>query len=161
MLSIIHKNSEYYVKAKNIVNETSKKVQTDIKAKEYPVLGKKDQFIRPHSFHWELMLPHRNKKIKVMLLIPWMEMGGADIFNLNIVKGLDKEKFDISILTTVHGGNALKQQFEEYIPEIYELPAFLDRKDYASSFDILYDHGNQFFFLSKLVLRILPDFLDT
>lgn len=135
VLSIIDKNPEIYRKAKSIIDEAAKKARTDIKAKEYPVLGKKDEFVRPHGIPWDLKLPHRNNKIKVMLLIPWMEMGGADIFNLNVVKGLDKEKFDISILTTVHGGNALKQQFEEHIPEIYELPAFLDRKDYAPFID--------------------------
>ena len=65
-----------------------------------------------------------------MLLIPWMVMGGADAFNLDVVSKLDPEKYEVSILTTVHGEQTWRQRFEEYAADIFELPAFLNVENY-------------------------------
>ena len=57
-------------------------------------------------------------------------MGGADVFNLDILKRLDKNKFNTIILTTLPANNILRQDFESYADEVYDLSTFLDRKDY-------------------------------
>jgi glycosyltransferase involved in cell wall biosynthesis len=65
------------------------------------------------------------------MLLPWLVMGGADIFNLEIAKGLDKNKYEVSVILTEHSENDWRQRFEEYITDIFELPAFLEFKNYA------------------------------
>ena len=98
------------------------------------------------DFNWEFIedyLPsdvvipqHKlNHKIKILMILPWMVTGGADKFNLDLIKGLDKEKYEFTIITTEPSNNSWRFQFEEYA-KIYELPTFLNQK-YWSAF-ILY-----------------------
>lgn len=68
-----------------------------------------------------------NQKIKILMLLPWMVTGGADKFNLDLIKGLDKEQYEFTIITTEPSNNPWRLQFEDYA-KIYELPAFLDQK---------------------------------
>ena len=65
-----------------------------------------------------------------MMLLPWMEMGGADLFNLDICRNIDKSRFEISVLTTVPGEQSWRQRFEDCITDIFDLPSFLDAADY-------------------------------
>ena len=65
------------------------------------------------------------------MLIPWMEMGGSDLFNLSIVEKLDKERYSISIVCTQPGQNRWKDRFEKYVNDIHILPEFLKPEEYA------------------------------
>lgn len=73
----------------------------------------------------------RTNKINILMIIPWMTMGGADKFNLDLIKGLDKEKYQVTILTTQPSQNSWRQEFEEYAT-IYDLTSFLERKNWLS-----------------------------
>lgn len=77
----------------------------------------------------------KDQKINILMILPWMVTGGADKFNLDLIKGLDKEKYKFTIITTEPSNNPWRGQFEEYA-DIYELPTFLDQK-YWTAF-ILY-----------------------
>ena len=57
-------------------------------------------------------------------------MGGADLFNLDICREIDKSKFEISTLTTAPGEQSWRQRFEEYVTDIFDLPSFLEPKDF-------------------------------
>ena len=61
------------------------------------------------------------------MIVPWLITGGADRFNLNLVKGLDKEKYSITILTTEPNKNTLRQEFEKYAT-VYDLTSFLNQE---------------------------------
>jgi glycosyltransferase involved in cell wall biosynthesis len=50
-----------------------------------------------------------NKKIKVAFLVPLMEMGGAERCVLNIIKGLDKNKFEVSLVLAKRVGPLIKE----------------------------------------------------
>lgn len=71
------------------------------------------------------------RKINILMIIPWMEMGGSDRFNLSIVEKIDKSVFSVSIVCTVQGNNRWKHFFDEHVKEIYILPEFLEEKEYA------------------------------
>ena len=58
-------------------------------------------------------------------------MGGADKFNLDIVKRSDKNKFNFIIVATEPNRNEWRQQFEENA-EVYDLTTFLDKKYWIS-----------------------------
>lgn len=66
------------------------------------------------------------------MLIPWMEMGGADLFNLSIVEKLDKERFSVSVVCTHPGQNHWKDRFEKHVSDIHILPEFLKLEEYAA-----------------------------
>lgn len=71
------------------------------------------------------------KKKNILMVIPWMEMGGADLFNLSIVEKLNKEMFSISIVCTIQGENHWKHYFEKYVKDIHILPEILEREEYS------------------------------
>ena len=73
----------------------------------------------------------QHKKIQVTFLIPWFEIGGADKFNLDLIHGLNKEQFEVGIITTVPSKNPWLQEFRKDVADIFNLPNFVDQEDYA------------------------------
>ena len=45
---------------------------------------------------------------RVLFILPWSVVGGADIFNLNLIKGLKQKNYEISVITTQKCGLCLK-----------------------------------------------------
>lgn len=78
----------------------------------------------------------QSQKIQILMIVPWMITGGADKFNLDLVKNINKDKFEITIVSTLPNTNELKQQFEQYAT-VYDLTAFLDRKHWLSFINYL------------------------
>ncbi|MCX4375128.1 MAG: glycosyltransferase [Lachnospiraceae bacterium] len=126
MLSTIRKNPEQEEFAKKIIEEAAKKADGTIKAKEYPLAKTENLYREPQVIDLGNEYIINYHKIHIMMIIPWMNMGGADQFNLEFLKGLDKERFDISIVTTVYSENDWQQKFECYTDKIFNLPEFLD-----------------------------------
>ena len=86
---------------KRLIGETAAKIKKPVEAIEYPRAGKTNEYSAPQRTKLKLKTYADNKKINVMMLIPWMVMGGADKFNLDILKEIDKERFNIGVITTV------------------------------------------------------------
>ncbi len=69
---------------------------------------------------------------RILFILPWSVVGGADIFNLNLIKGLRQKNYEISVITTQKCDYALRQGIEQYVDEYFDLTSFLKRKDWAS-----------------------------
>lgn len=67
--------------------------------------------------------------VRLLLLIPWMNMGGADRFNLELTKQLTRRGFQITVCATIAGGPWLNE-FLKYTSDIFILPNFLRPLDY-------------------------------
>jgi len=72
--------------------------------------------------------PTRRKRI--LMLLPWLVTGGADKFNLDLVKGLANQDYDISICTTLPSDNPWLAYFADITPDIFNLPNFLESLDF-------------------------------
>lgn len=131
VLSIVKNNNKIAKRSKEIVKEASKDVDIKVKAKEYPCLSNLTSYKNFNISKWDRRVFKKHNKINVVMLLPWMEMGGADLFNLDIIKRINKENFEVSILTTVPGENSWRQKFEDYVTDVFELPSFLDIEKYA------------------------------
>ena len=83
----------------------------------------------------------KNKKINILMILPWMVTGGADRFNLNLVKKIDKRKFSFTIVTTLPSSNEWRRQFEKYAI-VYDLTTFLDMKDWTSFINYIINKNN-------------------
>ena len=90
------------------------------------------EFEKPKKWAWERKLPFAEEKIRILMLIPHMECGGADKFNLDIIKNIDKSKYEIGVITTNVASNEWRQRFYEYADDVFELPAFLDMNDWSA-----------------------------
>ena len=84
---------------------------------------------------------NKNKKINVLMILPWMVTGGADRFNLDLVKKMNKKKFSFTIITTLPSKNEWRKQFEKYAT-IYDLTTFLDMKDWTSFINYIIKKNN-------------------
>ena len=77
------------------------------------------------------IVPKDNKK-RILLILPWTAFGGAEIFDINLVKGLKKKGYEISVVTTQKCGYVLRQEIEKYVDEYFDITSFLNRRDWAS-----------------------------
>ena len=126
----LQRSRENKERSLEIINNTAKGVTKEIKAKQYPCYNYNYELIEDNLKNIEI--PKRiNKKdtINILFIIPWMVTGGADLFNLSLVKGLNKERYEITIISTEPNKNVLRQEFEnnENV-RVYDLTSFLDKR---------------------------------
>ncbi len=137
-------NEDNREKAMNYVRNINKEIEQKEK-KEAFILKKAIQYPK-QDYDWEEIIETFNKieipkktknnKINILMIIPWMTMGGADKFNLDILKRSDKNKFNFIVVSTEPNRNEWRQQFEESA-EVYDLTTFLDRKYWISFINYL------------------------
>lgn len=70
------------------------------------------------------------EKSRILFVIPWMAMGGADKFNLDLIVQLQKRGYEISIATTLPGNYQWYREFAALTPDIFILPHFLRLNDF-------------------------------
>lgn len=123
-----------------IIEDTASKITKRVNAIQYPkydynydLLSDKIDIITPKCVD--------NNKINILMILPWMITGGADRFVLDLVSNLDKNKFEITILTTEPNKNVLRQQFEENAT-VYDLTSFLSQKYWLSFINYIIEKNN-------------------
>ena len=132
------KNNE---EAMRYINETAKLVSDDAKVINFPREGKKYDTVKVHK---DMVLPiyKKNDKTKILFILPWMVTGGADLFNLDLIKRLDKDKYEVIVLTTTPSENPLRQDFSLVCSEVYDMSTFLERSDYINFTDYIIESRN-------------------
>ena len=151
-------------RAIEIINETASKVTNKVEAIQYPRYNYNYDLIPEEIDGIAVPKRENNNKINVLFIIPWMITGGADLFNLNLVKGLDKNKFTVTIITTEPNKNILRQYFEKNednteLAKIYDLTSFLDQKYWVAFINYIIEKENINLILnsnSKMGYSILP-----
>lgn len=118
--------------------EKQKKFQAQL-CKKYPKLWK-DKFPEIHiPYHMPYdnvpdQLPCENKlqkkKSRLLMVLPWMRLGGADKFNLDLINELRHREWEITIATTLQGDNSWYPVFSRYTPDIFILNHYLRLIDY-------------------------------
>lgn len=151
-------------RALEIINETASKITKKVEAIQYPRYNYKYDLI-PEKVE-SIVVPEKEKddKINILFIMPWMITGGADLFNLNLVKGLDKDRFDVTIITTEPNRNVLRQLFEKNddgteLAKVYDLTSFLDQKYWLAFIDYIINKENINLILnsnSKIGYSMLP-----
>ena len=130
MQQSVQKSRELREASKKMIQQAAQQVRTDCTGKEFPCSSAPGGYFSPKLSDWDRKVFRTHNKTHVMMLLPWMEMGGADLFNLDICRKIDKSRFEVSILTTVPGEQSWRQRFEEYVTDIFDLPSFLEPKDF-------------------------------
>lgn len=123
-------------KAMALINGTASTIKKDVEIIQYPRINKKYEIKDLKN----MTLPeYKCNKKKILFILPWTVLGGADLFNLELIKGLDKEKFDPIVITTLPSTNDLRNEFTNVVSEYYDLTTFLDSSDYLSFVDYIID----------------------
>jgi len=135
--SELYRSSQNQKRAKEIIQETAQTITKDVEAIQYPFYNYNWDII-PESVE-SLVVPEfkDNGKINILMIVPWMTMGGADKFVLDLVKGIDRNRFNVVMVCTVPNDNVWRQKFEKEVDCIYDLTTFLDQKYWLSFIDYL------------------------
>ena len=130
-MSQVNENTQAQEQTARRIASLSDGLDRSLSAKEYPCPGKAECYSAPKVSDWERKLFRTHDKLHVLLLLPWMEMGGADAFILDVCARLDKSRFELGIITTQQSENTWQQRFAEHVTDIFNLPEFLDIEDWA------------------------------
>ena len=69
----------------------------------------------------------------VLFLLPYLEIGGADKFNLDLISGLKQRDWDITIACTLKGGNRWSAAFHKQTNDIFYLDHYANDSVYFKS----------------------------
>ena len=81
-----------------------------------------------HAISFENKLAKHHPRL--LMIIPWMAMGGADKFNLNLVAQMQAKGYEVTIVTTLPENYPWYQEYARLTPDIFILPNFLCMRDY-------------------------------
>lgn len=109
----------------------NRKIKSNIYGINYPTSCEYLYDTFPYEFKWKYEKKYYNNKKNILFIFPWMQVGGADKFNYNLVSKLDKNKYKITIILTEDCPYIWRQKFEEHA-EIFDLTTFLHRENWAS-----------------------------
>ena len=67
---------------------------------------------------------------RLLLIAPWMVMGGAEKFNLALTRQLIIRGWEVTIITTAPSNDPWQHEFESIIPDVFSLNHFIEWRDY-------------------------------
>lgn len=124
------------------IREYAKYVTDEVKAIEFPRENYNWDFLSDTPDSIVLPTFKKDKKINILVITPWMTLGGADKFNLDLFKMINKDKYRITLVTTHPTTYVWRQEFEKACDEVFDLSTFLDRKDWLGFVDYLISTRN-------------------
>ena len=140
----LQKSRDNKKRSLEIIKETAKGVTKKVDAKQYPSYNYNYELIQDKI--QGLVIPKQKQKkdtINILFIVPWMITGGADLFNLNLVKLLNKDRYEITILLTEPNENTLRQEFEKNDNvKVYDLTSFLDQTYWISFINYIIEKEN-------------------
>ncbi|HAU32589.1 MAG: Glycosyl transferase, family 2 [Desulfotomaculum sp. 46_296] len=74
------------------------------------------------------------KKDGILYLVPWLEMGGADKVNLDLIMSLEKTAFHPVVATTLHNDHPWHEKFCKYTDDVFHLDNLENSLDGKLSF---------------------------
>jgi glycosyltransferase involved in cell wall biosynthesis/Flp pilus assembly protein TadD len=72
----------------------------------------------------------RRERRRLLMLVPWLAMGGADKFNLDLISQLRNQGWDVTVASTAEGDHAWLPEFARLTPDVFPLDHFLRLADY-------------------------------
>lgn len=118
--------------AREVIAKQAKRLKEKVYAIQFPTTTNSNYDSYPYVFDWDRKpINIKGEKIRLLFIFPWCKVGGADKFNLDLISRLDRNKFDITIITTETSDYVWRQKFEQY-GEFFDLTTFLHRKDWPA-----------------------------
>lgn len=67
---------------------------------------------------------------RLLIIVPWLALGGADNFNLSVVQQLKLHGWEVTVAATLKDEHAWLPRFAELTPDVFVLSHFLRLEDY-------------------------------
>ena len=147
MLSDVKSDKQKAELNNRIIENARKHVDTDVQAVEYPIDIKLsgDIYEYPVECEWNSSVSEYSNcstEKKVLWIIPWLSLGGADKFNLDAISGLREKGYKSIIVCTKPSPNEWMSRFELLTDEIYSLPDFMSIEHYSEFITYLIQSRN-------------------
>lgn len=130
-MASIKGNAEKQKHAEEEIRKQAKKIKENVTALQYPMSTNFYYDSYPFTFDWDNGQVVDDKKKNLLFIFPWFKLGGADKFNYDLLSNLDKEKYNITIITTEPCDYVWRQRFEKFAT-IFDLTSFLHRKNWPA-----------------------------
>jgi glycosyltransferase involved in cell wall biosynthesis len=113
------------------------------------------------TFRSRINLLRKSKK-RLLLILPYLAVGGVDRYNFDLITNLLNLGWEISIITTLSNDNKYLSIFGELTPDIFILPNFLTVRDYpkfinyfvhSRDFDLIMVENSLYGYLSLPFLK--------
>lgn len=127
-----HLANENHERNMEQIKEYAKKIKENVTPIEFPRSNYDwDEISRLPS---SVVIPkfEKEKKKHILMIVPWMILGGADKFNIDFIKRIDKEKYRVTLVSTQPTEYLWRQQFEDVCEEVFDLSSFLDRQSFPA-----------------------------
>ncbi len=66
----------------------------------------------------------------LLMIVPWLTVGGVEKFNLDILRELSTRGWAVTVVATRPGDDAWLSQFHRHTPDVFVLPHFLRLQDH-------------------------------
>jgi glycosyltransferase involved in cell wall biosynthesis len=109
----------------------------------------------------------QKKKQRLLMVLPWLQVGGADNYNIDLIKQLQKHGWGISIITTLPDSNPWMAEFLQQTPDIFTLNNFIQLSDYPRFFHyfirsrqidaVMISHSEIGYHLLPFLRSVFPD----
>jgi len=76
---------------------------------------------------------------RLLLLLPWFSLGGADRFNLSLLEQFERHGYEVTLCATTDGPHPWLPAFEQLSHDYFLLPSFLRPEDYPRFLRYLLD----------------------
>lgn len=121
------------------INTVASKIDNKISSINYP----------KYDANWDTLCDSINidipkttsTKKEILFIIPWMIMGGADRFNLDLIQRLDKNKYHFTVISTLPSINSWQQEFTKDA-DVYDLTSFIDQKYWQAFINYIIESKN-------------------
>lgn len=101
------------------------------------------------------------ERTPVLYLAPWIDFGGSDKNTIDWFRGINRERFAPSLITTQPSPNRRLREIDEFVEEVWVLPDLMPTRDMpAFIFDFIHSRRVPIVHLmnSRLGFDLLPDF---
>ncbi|MFB9329631.1 glycosyltransferase [Paenibacillus aurantiacus] len=79
-----------------------------------------------YAAHPYATLPVSRQKTRLMLMMPWLIVGGAEKFFLDLIEGLPRELYHITLVTTLRAESPWFERFDSCSDEVFQMPLLFD-----------------------------------
>jgi glycosyltransferase involved in cell wall biosynthesis len=118
-----------------------KKYESSLVLKGFPQRHfAKYQYKPPQLDYDGLSLPgsaKRGRITKIMFIFPWLEIGGADKFNLDLLRGLKDKGWEITIVCSLKSNHPWIKEFQKITNDIFLLANYSLQYDYHKNISYL------------------------
>jgi len=74
--------------------------------------------------------PLERTQRRVLMIVPWMMMGGADKYNVRVAEQLRSRGWGVTVVTTKDCDHGWMPQFARVTPDVFALDRFLEKREY-------------------------------